>query len=458
MEQKTRAGEMASGLGKVSDPSMLALLKVNKALYKMPPIVEIANSRHYQVTYPQQSSYAAGETVVFDLQTGAGYVDPMTSYLRFLVTASPTTTGLGDWGSGSAANCLERVTVRSRDGSELSRLEGANLFCQYSQRYGCSRPAFDTTLVSQGYQSNVAGIASSNPADGGQQTLSESDDLGCVYSIPLHVLSPFFKQHKLLPSHICEGLRVEIQLASAGQALYTAAAAVAGLTYSWSGIELALDVYNLGDAYARKISEQAAREGLVLYHDEYYRQLASGSGTSYDFDIRKSASLAKQILCIPRVSAQLSTAIASSEQQCFVSAPYDWERIQFHIGSVYYPNKPLQIDGKTPKKTYEHYYYTLAAFRSTDCRDDPDVRPDLDFTSALATDAVQNKTAGVSLNCAAAWLGKSCASDLSGMMVNNSRSLIAELRFANNLVGRIDAYLKHWRVVKVFISNVVVRD
>ncbi len=460
MESKSLAGNTSSGLGSVSDPAMLALLKVNKALYKMPPIVEIANSRHYQVTYPQQSQYSAGETVVFDLATGAGYVDPMTSYLRLKVTASPEA-GLGDFGAGSAFNCVERVTVRSRDGSELSRLEGANLWINISERWTCPREAFYTTKIAQGYQDDGGAGSRTNPADGKSQTFSSATDKGAVFVLPLYILSPFFRQRKLLPSHICEGLRVEIQLASAGQALYTADAPVAGLTYQWQAIELALDVYNLGDAYARKIAQQAATEGLVLFHDEYYRQLASGSGSSYDFDIRKAASLAKQVVCIPRVAAQLNST--AFQEQCFNPSPYNWSKIQFHIGSVYYPNKPMEIATPTDNKqyskyTYEHYQYTLASWRRVDCSDGTQVRPDLDFSAVIATDADQKKTEGMNLNIASAWLGKSCASDLSGMMVNNSRSLIAELKFATDLVGRVDSYLKHWRVIKCFISNVVVRD
>lgn len=461
MESKTIAGDMSSGLGGVSDPAMLALLKVNKALYKMPPIVEIANSRHYQVTYPQQSQYGAGETVVFDLSTGAGYVDPMTSYLRFKIVVGPQDQK-ADFGAGSAANCLERVTVRSRDGSELSRLEGANLWQNFAQRYECSREAFYSSKPAEGFQDDGSGAT--NPSTGATAVLSAAVDKGAVFVIPLQYLSPFFKQQKLLPSHICEGLRVEIQLASAGQVLFVAAGPVPGdLSYTWSAIELALDVYSLGDAYARKIAQQAASEGLVLYHDEYYRQLASGNASSYDFDVRKAASLAKQIVCIARSTAQLGSSTDTALQQCFVSTPYDWSRIQFHIGSVYYPNKPLEIAAattaaNTARYTYEHYYYTLAAWRRTDCNDGTEVRADKDFSSTQAVDDAQGKGTGISLNCASAWLGKSCASDLSGMMINNSRALIAELRFNNALEGRIDAYLKHWRIVKCFVSNVVVRD
>jgi hypothetical protein len=433
-----------------------SMLKAAGALYKLPQIIEIAESRHYTTQYPQKPSYGQGETIVFDMATGSSYIDPLTSYLSFQMSSAVT----ADWGSGSAANIMERVIVRSKDGTILSQLEGANLFIQFYQRYNCSEEAFNTILVSQGYQANITtAIFSSNPATGAFGTFTG----GIRYIIPLHIISPFFNQHKLLPSHICEGLRIEIQLASVGQALYTTVFDPTA-TYTINRLELQLDSYMLGNSYDKKLTEMASKQGLILHHDEYYRQLVSGVSDNFEFDMRKAASFAKQILCIPRNNSQISTAVASATQQCFISAPYDWERIQFHIGSTYYPTKPLEITySGSVANAYDHYYYTLAAFRKLKCQDAGSVRPDSDFIAQNATtDPTDKKDAtgenGVNLNCAAAWVGKSYNSDNTGSMVNNSRALAADLRFRTPLDGRIDAYLKHLRLVKVGVKNVIVRD
>jgi hypothetical protein len=67
-----------------------SLIQLNKLSYQMAPQLGICSARTHTVGFPQQSTYANGETMTWDSQTGAFYVDPVGSYLKFTVTHAVT--------------------------------------------------------------------------------------------------------------------------------------------------------------------------------------------------------------------------------------------------------------------------------------------------------------------------------------------------------------------------------
>jgi hypothetical protein len=401
-----------------------SLLQVNRMLYKMPPSISIANSRHYQTGFPQQTAYTAGRTIVFDSQTGSAFIDGKTSYLKLRLT----TDNLGDFGKGSAMSLVERVVVRSRQGKELSRLEGASIINNVNDRFTCPQGWFGTAGPAEGYplQGDITaynqGLGTSNFAG------------GVVFVLPVHKLCPCLNQDKLLPPQLMEGLRIEITLQTAADAFLGAVT-----NYTVDQIELKWDAYDIADQFKRAVMEMAASQGLNLVHKEWYRTIVAATATQYDFDIKKAASKALQVVTIPRLTSQLND-VGQDANKC---ETYDFSRQQYHIGSVYYPNSPLDTADQTAAGNKESFWWTLAAYRSLPCRMFQDVSP--------ATYTSQFGVSSASLN-------KSQTSDIQGTIINNSRALLAELQFATSADRRLDSYLCHLRAVKVFPSNVVVRD
>ena len=53
---------------------------------------------------------------------------------------------------------------------------------------------------------------------------------------------------------------------------------------------------------------------------------------------------------------------------------------------------------------------------------------------------------------------KDSADPMSGIVLNNSRALLCNATFHSSTTRRIDAYLVHLRLVRVFQNNSVVRD
>lgn len=406
------------------DKLVNSLLQVNKLLYKMPPQIGIASRRNHRTDFFQQSSYASGEVMVLDSQTGSDFIDGKNSYLKLLV--NPVGAG-ASWISGSVANIFNRVVVRSRTGKEVCRLENANILMKYVQIYDCPKDWRDTLGSSQGYSDGSATIP----------------DAGRVYILPMWAI-PCFMQDKLMPPQLMEGLRIEITLESPGIAFDNAGVVT---DYAVTRPECHWDTFDLADQMKRKIAEMASRQGLNLIHKEYFHTIVSGSNaqTQFNFDIKKAASKALKVLIVTRDQAVL----ADANEDSMGSLEYDYTRQQLHIGSDYFPNQPLETDDPSADGNAESYYNTMFAFGKTDQCWYP---PSVDQAEYTGAGTLKNSLIAYNLN-------KSQVSDLAGYVVNNSRAVLVDLTADTNaIVRRLDVYLQHLRAAKVFTSNVEIRD
>jgi hypothetical protein len=272
-----------------------SLLQVNKMLYKMPASLGITARRHHVIDFSQQNSYNAGQTVVFDIQTGSYFIDAKNSYLRLDVAtvggdATPFT-------SGGITNIIKRVVIRTKSGKEWCRCEEFNLYVRNLLRYSSSNNYLNKVGKSYGYDEDVVtGVSVSST--------------GNRYTIPLWLI-PCFNQDKLLPPQIMEGLRIELTLAGVGEAFES----VAPLTsYTVTNAEIHSDAFDIADQFKRKVAEMSARQGLILVHKEYFH---SNVGTitatdSYNYDIKKACSKACRSFNIFRPNADISTLNADS--------------------------------------------------------------------------------------------------------------------------------------------------
>lgn len=414
---------------------MSNLMQLNRLTYRTPPSLSVASQRRYVENYAQQRNYSAGETMVFNINTGSQLIDAKRSYMAFTITTTGSSTG--DFGSGSALNLFENVRVKSRSGVEICRVQGANLLGHVYQRYNCPKDAFSTVLQAQGYGSGTA-----STVDGSGTALAS----GVQVVIPWEIIAPVFRQNRLLPSQLCDGMILEIDLAPVGAAIFSSTG-TAPVSYTISLLKNRIDAYDLADAFDRKIAEMAARDGLNLVHKEFYRTLNSSSGTTYNYDVRKSASKALGVYVVPRLSANLSLVSADS----MVAEPNKLAQFQFSCGNIYYPNSPMTLGNGTTSpavSSAEAYYYTLASWHRSDCRNDQDVS-----LFNYASDAVVPQ-----MGIASTSMIKSQVSDLAGVMVNSARSLSAEVIFNDALARRLDTWLCFARHVKVFLENTVIAD
>jgi hypothetical protein len=397
--------------GESKEEMIGALLDVNRMSYLMSQKLSIATQRHQTTGFPQQSSYTPGRTMILDVQTGNSFLNGQQSYLRLTVEG---VVALSTFGNGGVGNLFERVVCRARSGQELSRLDTANLMISMKQFYLHDLEYLNTTGSVQGILGGGLGV-------GIKQT----------FCIPMSILCPFFEQDRLLPPQVCEGLRLELTLASAADALVGA-----GASYLISDPQFKFDTYSIADPFVRKISEIAATSGLVLQHKELFNVIVTqpAATANLNFDIKKAASFALRSYVFARDTAEFTDAKDSIKP-----IDFDWTSQQCNIGNVYYPNQKLTTTGTDIGEAYMYAQTNLGRVWKPN--------------SVTRTQFASGKSGLVYS------YDKSHVNGLAGSEINNSRSLIFNLQSAVPATPRrVDCYLEHIRAVLVFSSNVVVKD
>lgn len=424
----------------VGDSMSEALLNVNKMLYKMPPALGITQRRNHRTDFFQRSSYKSG-TMVLDCQLGSDFCDPKNSYIRWYIQcfsdAAGTSPSRGNFGTGSCANIINRILVKTRTGKELCRLENANLLIKYNQLYDCPNDWIDSVGRSQGYAASGDSV---NPGDGAYDVPLN----GKLYVLPLHVI-PCFNTDKLLPPQLMEGLRIEILLEDAAVAFQNSVVSGSVASYEVSNPEIHWDSFDIADAYKRKIAEMASRQGLSLVHKEWFHSIVSTTQSNINFDIKKAATKALKVNIITRNSATISTNLEDG----MGSAAFNYQKLQAHIGADYFPQQPITVNSPYDETTnVEAYYNSVFSYnKSNQCWYPPSVSP-VQFTAIG-----DKKNSMVSFN-----LNKSHVSDLQGYVVNTSRAVLVDLQQGTPNDVRLDVYLCHLRAAKVYTSNCEIRD
>jgi hypothetical protein len=421
-----------------------SLLGVNELSYQMPPSLSIATMARHRQEFAQINSYTVssggGQTVVFDSQTGSSFVDPKASYYVFNISHTSPVVPVG-WGSGSVANIINTVTVRSRTGKELGRYENFNLLCKYMDRINESQEFLSSTLKAQGY---------SVPASSGTQYSDDVPPTGKTYilrmsSIPC--LNP--SNCKLLPPQLMEGMRLEFRLEASVVAFCNNTATpidpAIPFTYTINRPSVQYKCYDLADAFARQIAIVASKSGLRLLHKEIFHTITSTSGSQINMDVKKAAS--KGLSCMNVLRDTANTTATNAD--CFASKVNDIIRFQANIGSVYWPNQPLTIPSVTDY--YESYYYSMYAAGKIYGGFPTSLTPE-QWAGSADLKTYNNNFIMINLNT-------SNISDNSGMTVNNSRAYLQDiLRATSGTEVRMDSFFSHLRAVTVFTSNVTVLD
>ena len=422
-----------------NDRLVESLLAVNQLQFTLPPQLGIATSRKHVVMFPQQASYTGASTIIIDSQTGSTYVDPFNSYFVIKVALTTDASTPWSWGSGSVANLIDRIIVRSRSGKELSRVESFPLWSKFSQLYSNGRDWNQTISRAQGFADYT--IAPANASYGDTYASAETH----TFVLPLHLI-PCFKplNGKLLPPQLMEGLRLEITL---NNPIATVTSFNATPLTSVSSVvtpELHYDCFTIADQFARKIIDMSARSGLKLLYEEAFHTLVVTATTSINFDIKKACSKGLRLMLIPRNSTEVGVVNIDPVASC----AYPFLTQQINIGSEYIPNQKLTT-GTDSKTFMESYYQTMFAHSA------------LNGSTSISPAQYLGTTNRTSYNSAMSCftLNKSNVTGLNGFVINNSRALVVNLTRTNVPASlRLDAFLVHLRSLDVMVSNVSVAD
>jgi hypothetical protein len=377
--------------------------------------------------------------MTFLFTPGSDYVWGRDSYITcklevvgtpVFVTAGATRLTFGE--KGSIFNLFKSVRLTHASGTEIEFLNNANLLSMHKRHYdqtSASRQCIDSVTQGGNYH-NEAGTSVSN-------TIWTAASPGAVdVTIPLWMLSDFFNTDKLIPPYALAGMRLEIELEDPKIALEARliASPFSLNAYSAGGLELKItqcrvqsDSHTLTDSVQKALARMSANEGIDLHFPSYFHDRHSAVTGSTTLNISKALSRVEDIFLIPRVADKLTSA---TEQSSFMADDYDTAtRWQIAIGSMFFPSHEVVNVQQS---------YMLAQQGK-----------DLDNGITLS-DYVSH-----GLLCFRGAMERSQILNGSGIAISATRG--ATIQFTNSVQTTIDLFVKHTRLVSVFLDNVVVR-
>lgn len=206
------------------------MIKVNDLVYKLEPDISVAVNRTHKTHFFQQPEYKSSQTAVCILNSGADYIDCRRSFLtlRINLTSIPhelSEDDFDDWHAddtytkkaarafnhnllvhgyfgpnGSILNLIDTVTVTTRSGDELSRVQDLALLANMTL----------PLLFGDDWKGTVGEMMGMGDCVYGQSSQRKHPAADRTFAIPMYLLSPLFQYGRLMPSMLMSGLRITI--------------------------------------------------------------------------------------------------------------------------------------------------------------------------------------------------------------------------------------------------------
>ena len=402
------------------------VISANSLEYNLKPDLSVTVSRTDTLQFFQSAEYASGSTMVNILNSGSAYINGRTSVLILDVDAT-TEFPFGFGLNGSACNLIERLTIMSRSGVVLERIDSSNVLSSIKMFYEHDKSWNDTV-------GRLAGGGGGNKVD------VLSSGVVTRFIIPMSLISGLFDYEYLLPSALMSGLRIEIVLASAIKALSGNAAA----QYRIKNCSIKLDSYQITDSISRQLNEAAASSGLEVVFRTYFTTVGTRSSANLNFESRRACSRALAAVYKeqpPRLAVAATDPMASST----IALNYGPTAVQFRAGSLYFPNSVISGSGNSAPLVASPEIQAMAFTAFNKYGVDP-VSSNVDAT-VYSTNSVIGTT-----------LERSTALELSGIPLSNSRTLALNATFADPGAISMNSYLflEYASLARVFISNCTV--
>lgn len=412
------------------------LIKINQLEYKLPPDLSVVVSRTQTSQFFAQNAYLPGSTAVCILNTGSSYIYGPNSYLTFTVTNTSVTSGAAavaaGFGTGSATNLIRRITITSRSGDVLERVDNLNLLSHIRARYMHDATWFDSTGSLMGYGAKDATAASATKlGPGGVKRVV----------IPMSEISGLFRHPNLLPSALMSGCRIEIEWESGLQSLIATNADDVP-AYSISDIRVECDSYQLTDLILRSLNEMASQTGLEVVFSTYFSTQATRAASSLNIESRKAVSRALGAFMRERTPKLAAAANTDAFLASAITNGAGCTDLQWRAGNLYFPNTSLRNpipDLNSP----ELYAMTMRSFGKFQSGTASSVTP-TEFNSG-------HQVFGVDLE-------RSTSQSLAGIPISNSRVLALNASYfgAAAPAKAVDLYLEYVTLARVFLSNTTI--
>jgi hypothetical protein len=352
----------------------------------------------------------------------------MNSYLTF---DAATDVGECDFGSGSAINFIDNVTINSIQGTEVDRVEGVNAYRRDMDRHTYSQNWINNQGSVMGYGSTEVNEIGVGGGKTGQTVPVKINTTPKRFCIPLSKICGICNTSVLLPSMLAGGLRFEIKLAPLGTALK----GTGGTTkYFLTNVNMHLDSFQLADSIQKRLMQESSTNGLEFYYETYDRTRHNISASNKaNITVRKAVSRALSAFAKTRLTSQVDNLA----EDCMDSEENKVAGFFWRLGSLNFPNQKLL------SKT-EQYYYAQYVFNKF-------AKPHQ--SNSVSLDDFLKKEGLVTVT-----LERSSVLMLSGLPVNNSRTLQVELDYDTSANRDIDVYMHYLQLCRIFPSNILVKE
>lgn len=457
--------------GQSSDASLNTLLNANNLdSYVLPSALSVTVARSHKKSYAVATTYDVGtlgtnsSTVSFVLTPGADYVYGPDSYFTFNFAHSANTASTDAWFGqyGSILNIFKSIRLTHASGTEIEYIDNLNLLNTYKLQYdrddtyrvvdGSGFGATHSHMTTQRTYNDKAAtgtdfkyssgrtnlhlrgaVAATQP--GGVYTVLPEAGKTHKFAVPLSMLSEFFNSDKLLPPYILAGMRIELELETPAVSTQSFTPAdgkegtiKADTTHTISGLNMQLDSHTLTDSVAKALSRMSANEGLDIHFPSWFHDRHALGSTSATVNITKALSRVEDICLIPRTTG----SIAAGGKASLEAIPYvEGTTWQISIGSMFFPSHPVQ-------SAWDAYRLAMQGRRHM-CR-----IPFYQFAEE-------------GLGVMRGALERSQILNGSGIAISATRGATVNVNMAAAATTTVDLFVRHTKLVSVFLDNVVVR-
>lgn len=425
------------------DYSLQNIIDLNSLSYIMPANASATTQRQYVQNYFDKNNYTGSTSLVCYINSGSAFIDGNNSFLRYTITVNTPTfdggVGTLSFANGSGANVIRDISIYSRSGLQLEYVREINKIKYYNDRFGKQKGAVESTLSVQGYGHNYT----LSPAGGTSYPIT--------VCIPMRDISGVFRgpgKGVLMPSQLVSGLKVQIELESVARALFISIGGltvggeawdgISGLSYSVGDIAIVTDNSILADSVLRQLNQVSANSGLEYYYSTFdTRNQNQPQGSNFlSMESRKAVSRALTALTVIQKD---SSTTDSTTYDSFRCEDYDVASYQSRIGSLWFPNQPVN-------SYQEAFINTIWSYDRWDSDNS---------TQGIAIGDYKDGGYGA----LGVTFERSTVLDLSGVPLNNSRTLTQNIEFASSNDAReVTQYMKYVRLARVFLNNVVLRE
>lgn len=421
------ASEVEGGSGQVTQaqPDGLAdsLIRANSLFYRMPSNMSVCVSRTMKRSYANLSSYNQNGKIIITWNSGSEYVNGMNSYLTFDAAVLGPAGATATFESGSSCNLIDNVTINSIQGTEVDRVEGVNAYRRDMDRYEYSQDYINNIGSIMGYKSTETGASNAH----NELTLTPKR-----YCIPLSKICGLCNTSILIPSMLAGGLRFEIKLASLGASLKQGA--TVPTDYVLTNVNMHLDSFQLADGIQKRLMQEAATTGLEFFYETYDRTRHNISASNKaNITVRKSVSRALSAFVKTRLTANTEALTEDS----MASEANKVSGFFWRLGALNFPNSKLN-------SLEEQYYYAQYAMKKLE---HPHKNNSISLDDFKGVEGIVAVT-----------LERSSVLSLSGLPVNNSRSLQVELDYSSSADRDMDVFMHYLQLARVFPTNILVKE